>query len=261
MHTLRSIAERLTHNLVIKRRLPPRFGGIPLFVSTEGGLRYLRLSLERVDPELLRMAMELVEPGDVVWDIGANLGLFTFAAAARAGPNGSVYAIEPDTFLINLLRRSAGLEKAKRARVNPIPVAVSDAAGVSQFHIAKRARAANYLESCGSTQTGGARETQWVVTVTLDWMLEQFPPPNVLKVDVEGAETRVFAGASKVLSRSRPRILCEVFEQNAVEVSRILQSFGYTLFDAALDLSRRQSISRAAYTTVAYPCGLPGARA
>jgi FkbM family methyltransferase len=258
--TLRSIVERLTHSLVIKRRLPPRFGGIPLFVSTEGGLRFLRLSLERVDPDLLRMAMELVEPGDVVWDIGANLGLFTFAAAARAGSSGSVYAIEPDTTLISLLRRSAGLEEAKRARVNPIPIAVSDAVDVSRFYIAKRARAANHLESCGSTQTGGTRETQWVVTVTLDWMLERFPVPNVLKVDVEGAEARVLAAAPKVLSSCRPRILCEVFQENAVEVSKILQSFGYTLFDAASHPSKRQPISRATYTTLAYPCELLGSR-
>lgn len=156
MSMLRSFAERLTHNIAIKRHLPASFGRVPLFVSSEGGLGYLlRRSLEKVGPQLLRMADELVAPGDVVWDVGANVGLFTFAAAARAGPTGNVYAIEPDTWLVNLLRRSATLEQAKRAPVNILPVAISDAVGVARFHIANRARAANYLESCGSSQTGG----------------------------------------------------------------------------------------------------------
>jgi FkbM family methyltransferase len=222
-------------------------------VSSEGGLGYLRLSLEKVDPQLLKMAGELVAPGDVVWDVGASVGLFTFAAAARAGPTGNLYAIEPDTWLVDLLRRSARLEQAKRAPVDILPAAISDAVGVARFHIANRARAANHLESCGSTQTGGVRETQWVITVTLDWMLEQFPAPNTLKIDVEGAEDRVLRGASKLLSGVRPRILCEVYQENANEVSRILHSFGYTLFDASVDRSRRQPVENAVYQTVAYP--------
>lgn len=213
----------------------------------------MRLSLEKVDPQLLEMAGELVAPGDVVWDVGASVGLFTFAAAARAGPTGKLYAVEPDTWLVDLLRRSARLEQAKRAPVNVLPVAISDAVGVARFHIANRARAANHLESCGSTQTGGVRETQWVITVTLDWMLEQFPAPNILKIDVEGAEDRVLRGASKLLSGVRPRILCEVYQENANEVSRILHSFGYTLFDASVDRSRRQPVENAVYQTVAYP--------
>jgi FkbM family methyltransferase len=241
----------------MKRRLPASFRRVPLFVSTEGGLRYLHPALGKVDPQLLEMAGELVAPGDVVWDVGANVGLFTFAAAARAGPTGNVYAIEPDTWLVALLRRSAGLEQGKRAPVNVLPVAISDTISVSRFHIANRARSANYLESCGSTQTGGTRETQWVVTVTLDSLLEQLPPPSVLKVDVEGAESRVLTGASKLLSSFRPRILCEVCQENGSTVSKILHSFGYILFDASTDRLKRAPLENPAYSTVAYPSGRP----
>lgn len=213
----------------------------------------LRLSLEKVSPELLKMADEILAPGDIVWDVGANVGLFTFAAAARVGPMGNVYAIEPDTCLVDLLRRSAKLESGKRAPVNVVPVAISDAVGTVRFHIANRARAANYLESCGSTQTGGVRETQWIITVTLDWMLEQFPAPTVLKIDVEGAEDQVLRGASKLLSTFRPRIICEVSRKNAKEVSTILHSFDYTLFDGCADRSKRQPLENAVWDTVAYP--------
>jgi precorrin-6B methylase 2 len=60
-----------------------------------------------VDPALLRLAAEVVGPGDTVWDIGASLGLFSIAAAVAAGPAGHVLAVEPDTALVRLLRRSA----------------------------------------------------------------------------------------------------------------------------------------------------------
>jgi FkbM family methyltransferase len=204
------------------------------------------------------MAAELVVPGDVVWDVGANVGLFAFAAAARAGPTGNVYAIEPDTWLVGLLRRSAGLEAANRAPVHVLPVAVSNTVGVSRFHIAKRDRATNYLESCGySAQAGGVRETQWVITVTLDWILEQIPAPNVLKIDVEDAEDRALAGASKLLSSLRPRILCEVSQRNASTVSKILHSFGYTLFDASADRSKREPLENPVWSTLACPSGGP----
>ena len=251
MSNLRSAAERLTHGLSLRRRLPSNFGRVPLFVSTEGGLKYLGTTLRKVDPVLLDMAAEMVGLGDVVWDVGANVGLFSFAAAWRASPVGRVYAIEPDIWLVDLLRRSAK-QPGTRAPVDVLPVAISDTLRVAQFHIAKRARAANFLESNVSSQTGGVRETQWVVTVTLDWLLDQFPAPKVLKIDVEGAEDRVLKGASQLLSTYHPRILTEVHQKNATTIGEILRSHGYTMFDATVAPWRRVPLETPAFMTLAY---------
>src|SRR5258708_38692911 len=96
---LRSVLERSTHRLVVRRRLPRPFAAARICASTEGGLRYLRPNMAKVDPLLTGLAHELVHPGDVVSEIGANLGLFTFAAAVAAGPTRRCLAAAPDPLL------------------------------------------------------------------------------------------------------------------------------------------------------------------
>src|SRR5579863_7207307 len=122
---LRSAVERASHRLVVRRRLPPPFEGARIYVSTEGGLRYLARTIAQVDPALLRLAADVVRGGDTVWDIGANMGLFTFAAAVMAGPEGRVLAVEPDTDLVGLLRRSAA-GAVGHAPVGILPASLSD---------------------------------------------------------------------------------------------------------------------------------------
>lgn len=146
--------------------------------------------MAQVDPPLLRLAAETVRPGDTIWDIGANLGLFSFAAAVAAGPGGSVLAVEPDTTLTGLLRRSASLNKG-HAPVDVLPAAVSYDLSVARFPIAKRNRSTSHLDGFGTSQTGGARATELVPTVTLDWLADQFAVPDVIKIDVEEAEVTV----------------------------------------------------------------------
>jgi len=72
------------------------FGRAPILVSPDSALAYWKPELGSVDPYLLSMVRELVRPGMMVWDIGANVGLFSFAAAALGA---QVLAVEPDIWL------------------------------------------------------------------------------------------------------------------------------------------------------------------
>ncbi len=198
MNMLRTIAERISRRIVLKRRLPSRVGGELIFVSPDSSLKFWRRDLEKADPSLFDWAAEFIRPGDRVWDVGANVGLFTLAAASLSGPYGQVCAIEADTSLIGLLRRTASCVSNLCAAIDVIPAAVSDSVDIGRFNIAARGRSTNYLDgSPASTQTGGVRETVLVITITLDWLFERLPAPNVLKIDVEGAELRALKGAKK----------------------------------------------------------------
>ena len=247
--SLRTVLEQASHRLVIRRRLPPPFTAARIYASSEGGLRYLRPRMDRVDPELLGLVTEIVRPGNMIWDIGANVGLFSFAAAVAAGPDGRVLSVEPDTVLVRLLRRSVA-SCAQQAPIEVFPAAVAEKCGVARFYIARRNRSTNHLDGFGSTQTGGVRASELVPTVSLDWLAAHFPQPDVIKIDVEGAEAQVLAGGPAVL-RARPRIICEVAKRNAAEVGNLLAALDYSLYDGDQPNGHRFPLGEAPYNTLA----------
>lgn len=222
-------------------------------VAPEASLRFwLPTRAFRSDEPLLSKAIEFVRPGSVVWDVGANLGLFSFASAGLAGPEGRVLAFEPDLFLVRLLRRSARLNP-EAAPVDVIPCGVTSSLSLLQFNIAERSRASNYVEGYGHSQTGGVREVQTIMGISLDWMAEQTPMPDVLKIDVEGAELEVVRGAAKVLKTKRPVIILEVTPHSWEQISATLWGLGYTIYDGDLPAAERQPLTRPTFNVLAVP--------
>jgi FkbM family methyltransferase len=220
----------------LKRRLPREFGKVPLFVSPESALAYWRRDISKVDPLLLSMVRELVRPNMTVWDIGANVGLFSFAAASLGA---QVLAVEPDIWLANLVHRSAVLNKLP---VTILPAAVSDRQGVSQLYLSRDGKASNSLLGNGGSALS-------VMAVTLDSLLEQFAAPQVVKIDVEGMEYAVLRGGQKVL-QAQPRIFCEVTE-NHMEIAKLLSDANYKFYAARS--SDRQPLARPSRDTLAIP--------
>jgi FkbM family methyltransferase len=207
--------------------------------------------MEFVDPALCRLATEFVHPGHVVWDIGANVGLFSFAAAHLAGAAGKVFAFDADTWLVQLLRQSASIQTSTSAPVQIIPAAVGASCDLRTFNIAVRSRASNALQGYGQSQTGGIAEQQAVVCVSLDWLAERLPAPNVIKIDVEAAELEVLSGGINLLRSEGPIVICEVCSETSREVSNLLKGIGYKLYDGDAAPSARRELDSAPWNTVA----------
>lgn len=204
---------------------------------------------------LLRAAKRLVGQGHVVWDIGANVGLFAFAAAAQAGPTGSIAAIEADTWLVQLLRASARAQTPASAPVIVVPVAISDRTGLARLSLAARSRSSNALEGYGQSQMGGVAETNTVISVTLDWLAGHLPRPDLVKIDVEGAEYAVLEGGAHLLNQVRPLFLIEVSSESSDGITGLLRDAGYDLFDMEVDEASflKRSADKAVWNTVAIP--------
>jgi FkbM family methyltransferase len=249
----RALIERATKSWSYRRCLPAAFHSAPIVVSPSAGLKYLFKPMTRVDPSLLRNAAELVRPGDVVWDIGANIGLFSIAAAALAGPTGSVFAFEPDISLVQLMHRSRQMQPATSAPVTIVPVAVASEIALRQLMIARRSRASNALAGYSGSQTGGIADEHATPAFNLDWLLTALKPPNVVKCDVEGAEIEIFRGQKRFLRDVRAVSVCEVGDEGSAEITQLFRAEGYRLFDGDQTLRGASEIGQAVWNTVAVP--------
>jgi FkbM family methyltransferase len=220
----------------VRRTLPARVGGGPVWLSPESALRYWLWNLDHPKHSKLLMdvASRHARHGEVVWDIGANCGVFTAACSAMIGSTGFVLAVEPDTTMAACLHRNAALAMTmNRAPITVLECAVSRSVGTAVFNVAKRGRATSFLASAGGrSDTGGVRGSRRVVTVSLDWLMHEFPLPNLVKIDIEGAELACIEGAASVLSRARPILLVEVAEHTRRPIIDILQRLDYRFLDA-----------------------------
>lgn len=229
MISARRVFERLNRGRVLKRKIHSNYGVAPLFVSPDAQLKYLKMGAGAFDADLVSVADHLVEPDFVVWDIGANVGVFTFACAFRS--QACTLAVEADVWLAGLLRRSAALEAYKGRDVRVLPSAVSDRDGVAEFLIAERGRASNSLaKSGGRSQMGGVRARILVPTLTLDTIADSEPRPDFIKVDVEGAELDVLKGGQSLLKNCRPTLYIEIGESLFHECTEIMQQLGYEVY-------------------------------
>jgi FkbM family methyltransferase len=174
-----------------------------------------------------RLWIDYLPPGGVFYDVGSQIGYFAIAAARRVGPEGKVYAFEPDPANARLI--------AENALRNHVEVEVVERAVWRRSEPRMRfARASpSWDPSRMSGQLDGAepgKQTIEVETVTLDDFVRAHRPPDFIKIDVEGAEADVVEGARDVLLRLRPVVAVEAHsEALRRRVADILEQSGYRL--------------------------------
>jgi FkbM family methyltransferase len=168
--------------------------GIKLHVDLADGTQSAMFSGTFEARERRELA-RLLRPGDVMVDVGAHIGLFTLLAASLVGPTGKVFAFEGFPANVRRLRENLALNEFTNVEVQD--VVVSDRKG--QASIGMQAS-----HDTGSATAGvGALEGAPVRTVFLDDVLPEDIEVDLMKVDVEGLEASVLAGARGTLQRTR----------------------------------------------------------
>lgn len=161
-----------------------------------------------VEPEL-RQLQRLLSPGDVFIDVGANVGLYALKAARLVGAGGRVVALEPGAEAYGHLAANLALNDFGWA--TPMKVAASDRAGEAVLHHVPLGRDPQAFSLIANDR---AEEGETVETLTLDSLVARcgLDRVDLIKIDVEGAEPLVIAGARKMLARFKPAV---IFECNA----------------------------------------------
>ena len=253
--TIRETLEQLSRGITFRRRLPQRYGEYPIKVTPECGLKYWRLSLEKAKPELFQWVDWHVSEGDVVWDIGANLGLFSFGSLVKSGTSGTVVAVEPDPWLVSLMEETLAFWPERYTEsLSIISAVISDRRGSVELGIAQRSRSANHIEDVkGSQSAGGIRERVTVRSLTLDDLLSNSMPPDVVKIDVEGAEDLVLRGGTSIVEKTRPTFIVEVAEQNRDDVKKYFKEASYWIYNAEVKIEEQKHFDSMPFNIVAVP--------
>jgi FkbM family methyltransferase len=171
--------------------------------------------------------------GDVFVDIGANSGYFSVLAALRVGARGRVFAFEPNPAVRRQLERHIGLNAiADRVTISELALSDEDRDDLRLFVSCwpDNDGIASLTPAAETLARGGLRaDTSIAVRVrTFDsWVPSvQLSRIDLMKIDVEGAESRVLAGMSSTLARFRPaRIICETPIES--EAATMLRDRGY----------------------------------
>ena len=247
---LRRALQQSSANRVLKRYLPSKFGRHPIYVTASATLEYLLPSPWCFDDALLRFASEYVKADSIVWDIGANVGAFSVAAASIA-IHGSTLAVDADPFLVSLLQRTTRHASNHALNIQTLCTAIGAKNGLATFCIARNGRASSFLATAkGRAAAGGSTIQQIVPITTLNALQETFPSPTIIKIDVEGAEMDVLRGGAECIQKHRPVMLIEVGHDCVPQATDLLKEWGYELrsgqledFNQPIDLCKTNTIA------------------
>jgi FkbM family methyltransferase len=174
-------------------------------------LKLLRSTSSEIAPEL-KVIRRLVEPGDSVIDIGANVGVYTKILSELVGPDGHVYSIEPFPATFEILCYNA--RKLHLNNVEPINVAVSDSQGTVTMALPLNSSGTetHYRASIITNPVEQDKiETANVRATTIDSrFLSESGTISFIKCDVEGHEPACIKGAAKFLAQSKAAWLIEI---------------------------------------------------
>lgn len=185
-------------------------------------LHFLFGTYERPVVNIIR---RYLERGQIAFDIGANIGYLTLVMAQAVGASGRVFAFEPSTRAYQLLARNT----QRMSRIVAMQTAIADHRGTEAFSDFAFDLVAHLGDDSGHYHDA---EVSNVLVTTIDALVTDgtVALPDFIKVDVEGAEMRVFTGMQTLLETSRPAILVELHSDSlAIDVDGFLTQHGYSV--------------------------------
>jgi len=217
----------------------PEFEG-EFYIGPKSHLLARILRNGEYEREIAHLFLSKVKPDRDVLDIGANIGFFSVLAAKHL-TTGRVLAAEPTQGAVQRLRTNLEVNGVAN-KVIVFNGLVGDARGEHELHVVPgREEYSSIGNLVHPSVRGQAAQVETIGTLTLDDLVEMHGlKPALLKVDVEGAEAKVLAGAQKVLTEHRPIVLSELAEpllrssgSSPAEVVAMLERCGYDVRDAS----------------------------
>ena len=211
--------------------------GLFIVNRNDTGVGFQLTAYGAYSPEEVKVMQQLVRaapPDPVVLDIGANIGIISLALARAAGPGGLVHAFEAQRVIFHMLAGNMALNSMENVHCHFMAVgAKAGSARIPRLDYHQRATFGS-LELNREQQSDlgqQAREGEFdeVRMDSIDAM--NLPRVDMIKVDVEGMEADVLAGAERTIRSHRPLMYVEHLKSGDLALSRILSGLGYVLYE------------------------------
>ncbi len=213
--------------------------GLPLQVYRSDAVGFSILTGAVFDPCVTETLHRLIDPGDRVVDVGANVGYLTSLAAVRSGAGGKVIAYEPHPAVFGLLASNVAdwIDEPGVATIEAHQVALSDHTGSGE--LATGPLFNRNMALARLSPDAGPTDTSDTVTVTVTRLDEAVgrEPISLLKIDVEGSEAEVLRGADELLASGIVRdIVFEDHDEYPSTATELVERAGYRLISLDNDL-------------------------
>jgi FkbM family methyltransferase len=212
--------------------------GLSEVVVASGGLAGARLILDlhsqkdywlgTYEMELQQAVADWVKPGMTAYDLGANIGYVSLLLAGAVGPTGKVFAFE--ALPANQERLTSNLKLNSNENIRLISKAVADKSGATTFLVHSSGGMGKLSGSTGSDRDHSNKIAVEVISIDDFVFQDNNPPPQLIKMDIEGGELLALRGMSRALKESRPVLLIELHGKQAAEIARrTLRDANYSL--------------------------------
>ncbi len=162
------------------------------------------------EPHLQATIQELVLPGQIAYDIGANIGFVTLLFAQCVESKGHVYAFEALPANVHRLRGNIALN-AVDEQVTIVSAAVKERSGSTNFYVGP-SPGTGKLDGSAGRSTIRYKESIDISGISIDDFIYRSgnPAPDILKIDIEGGEILALPGMSRVLHEKQPIVMIEL---------------------------------------------------
>lgn len=193
----------------------------------------------------VNLVKRFIKKGDVVLDIGANIGYYSLLLANLVGEKGQVYAFEPEPANFSILQKNVRLNNYHNIYLEP--KAASGVNRVKDLYICEDNKGMHrlYPSLCCSGKIA-------VEAVALDdYLKEKINRLDFVKMDIEGAEFMALSGMKHLMGKYKPMLLTEFSPAALYECGvlprqylDLLWSLGYTIYDVSLQLVEKDELLR-----------------
>jgi len=197
---------------------------------------FVGYTLGTTEPLVQDALKDHMHAGMVAYDLGCNVGFFTVIMGRLVGDSGHVFAFDPVPAHTEACAQNAILNGFKN--VSTVTAAVGSTNGTAELEIAELGTA-NRLAQEGRDRPTGYQRSEQVRVMTIDDFVrgQGHPPPDFVKIDVEGQEVDMVKGMRATIKEHRPTILCEMHGHNT-QMADLFAELGYvtSILEVAGDL-------------------------